>query len=73
MAEPTLHEFTAGDGYVWRYRRYTPDAAALAQVVFLHGIQSHGGWYEYSCERLRHWKKLCLPRGGVSGSRYYRG
>src|SRR5207248_7797309 len=22
-------------------------------LVFVHGIQSHGGWYEYSCERLR--------------------
>jgi alpha-beta hydrolase superfamily lysophospholipase len=25
---------------------------AKASVVCLHGIQSHGGWYEYSCGRL---------------------
>jgi alpha-beta hydrolase superfamily lysophospholipase len=24
----------------------------LATVVFLHGIQSHGGWYEHSCTQL---------------------
>jgi alpha-beta hydrolase superfamily lysophospholipase len=52
-AQFTLETFTAGDGYAWRYRRYTPDGPAAAQVVFLHGIQSHGGWYEHSCERLR--------------------
>ena len=52
-AKFTVEPFTAGDGYAWRYRRFTPDGAAAAQVVFLHGIQSHGGWYEHSCERLR--------------------
>ncbi len=25
---------------------------ARARVVCIHGIQSHGGWYEYSCRRL---------------------
>src|SRR5437016_941754 len=45
--------FTAGDGYRWHYRRY--EAAGprrLAHVVFLHGIQSHGGWYEETCRYL---------------------
>jgi alpha-beta hydrolase superfamily lysophospholipase len=49
----TVAEHTAGDGYRWRYRRYEPAGTPRAHVVFLHGIQSHGGWYEYSCERLR--------------------
>lgn len=56
MAEPTpatIEEFTAGDGYRWRYRRYFPAGTPRAQVVCLHGIQSHGSWYEHSCERLR--------------------
>ena len=52
MAEPTLHAFTANDGYVWRYRRYEPAGPPRAEVVALHGIQSHGGWYEQSCAQL---------------------
>jgi alpha-beta hydrolase superfamily lysophospholipase len=45
-------EFTAGDGYRWRYRLYPTPGPARAEVVCIHGIQSHGGWYEYSCTRL---------------------
>ena len=44
--------FTAGDGYRWRYRRYAAVGPARADVVGLHGIQSHAGWYEHSCTRL---------------------
>jgi alpha-beta hydrolase superfamily lysophospholipase len=44
--------FTAGDGYRWTYRRYTAVGPARADVVCLHGIQSHAGWYENSCTRL---------------------
>ena len=47
----SIEEHTASDGYRFRYRRY--DAAApRAQVVFVHGIQSHAGWYERSCTLL---------------------
>lgn len=49
----SIEEFTAGDGYCWRYRRYQSENPPRAEVAFLHGIQSHGGWYEYSCTRLR--------------------
>jgi alpha-beta hydrolase superfamily lysophospholipase len=55
-AEPVpckIATFTASDRYVWHYRRFDPAGAARADLVFLHGIQSHGGWYEYSCGRLR--------------------
>jgi alpha-beta hydrolase superfamily lysophospholipase len=48
----TLETFTAGDGYRWRYRRYPAAGTERARVVGLHGIQSHGGWYEHSCGRL---------------------
>jgi alpha-beta hydrolase superfamily lysophospholipase len=48
----TTETHTAGDGYVWRYRRYEADGTERGRVVSLHGIQSHGGWYEYSCRRL---------------------
>jgi alpha-beta hydrolase superfamily lysophospholipase len=45
-------EFTAGDGYRWRYRRYQPAQSPRAHVVCIHGIQSHAGWYTGSCTRL---------------------
>jgi alpha-beta hydrolase superfamily lysophospholipase len=48
----TLVEHKASDGYRWRYRRYSPTGPPHARVVFIHGIQSHAGWYEYSCTRL---------------------
>jgi alpha-beta hydrolase superfamily lysophospholipase len=55
----TVETFTAGDGYCWRYRRYEPPAnAPLGRVVCVHGIQSHGGWYEHSCQ--------CLAGSGFS-------
>ena len=57
MADPgpgfTIEEFRAGDGYRWHYRRYVPPSLPRAHVVCIHGIQSHGGWYEHSCDRLR--------------------
>jgi alpha-beta hydrolase superfamily lysophospholipase len=52
LAEPPLSAFTAGDGYVWRYRRYEPTGPSRASVVALHGIQSHGGWYGQTCSAL---------------------
>jgi alpha-beta hydrolase superfamily lysophospholipase len=48
----TIEPFTAFDGYTWLYRHYPPNGEALANVVFIHGIQSHGGWYTYSSTRL---------------------
>jgi alpha-beta hydrolase superfamily lysophospholipase len=48
----TFHTFTAGDGYRWVYRQYPAGGVVRGEVVCLHGIQSHGGWYEYSCGRL---------------------
>jgi alpha-beta hydrolase superfamily lysophospholipase len=51
---PTLYSHTASDGYVFHYRRWLPlsDAPRRGRVVCLHGIQSHGGWYEQSCQHL---------------------
>jgi alpha-beta hydrolase superfamily lysophospholipase len=56
----SIEEFTATDGYRWRYRRYPAVGAVRAELVFIHGIQSHGGWYEHSCTQL--------ARGGFSVS-----
>jgi alpha-beta hydrolase superfamily lysophospholipase len=48
----TIEEFKASDGYRLRYRRYQIPGPARAEVLFIHGIQSHAGWYEYSCSQL---------------------
>ena len=42
----TVETFTAGDGYVWRYRRFLAAGPARGELVIIHGVQSHGGWYE---------------------------
>ena len=55
MADPppyTVETFTASDGYCWRYRHYPAVGTPRAEVVMIHGIQSHAGWYEFSCRRL---------------------
>jgi alpha-beta hydrolase superfamily lysophospholipase len=45
-------EHQTGDGYVWKYRKYAAIEEPRAIVVFIHGIQSHSGWYENSCTQL---------------------
>lgn len=49
-----VKEFDASDGYRWRYRNYpVPENARIrGRVIFLHGIQSHAGWYEHSSAAL---------------------
>src|SRR5216683_2185191 len=47
-----IEEFRASDGYAFRYRRFVPTERIKGQLVCVHGIQSHGGWYEYSCGQL---------------------
>ena len=47
-----IREFTASDGYVWKYRHYCDPGETKARVIFLHGIQSHSGWYVRLCSAL---------------------
>jgi alpha-beta hydrolase superfamily lysophospholipase len=47
-----LGTFKASDGYELVYRAYPAKAPQRAQVVIIHGIQSHAGWYEGSCRAL---------------------
>jgi alpha-beta hydrolase superfamily lysophospholipase len=47
-----LRTYTVSDGYRCYYRDYPAASAPRGQVVFVHGIQSHAGWYEHSCRRL---------------------
>ena len=48
----TVESFITGDGYRCQYRRYAPAGTPRAEVVCIHGIQSHAGWYEHSCTAL---------------------
>jgi alpha-beta hydrolase superfamily lysophospholipase len=52
LADPILLTHVAGDGYRWKYRQYDPPGPPRGRVVCVHGIQSHGGWYDHSCRRL---------------------
>jgi alpha-beta hydrolase superfamily lysophospholipase len=62
---PLLLSATAGDGYKWKYCRYFvrigkpvrgawkgEDTSRFGELVILHGIQSHSGWYRRTCGEL---------------------
>jgi alpha-beta hydrolase superfamily lysophospholipase len=70
-----IEVYTASDGYRCHYRRYPPCGAAKGQVVYVHGIQSHGGWYEYSSARLAQegWAVSFLDRRGAGLNEEARG
>lgn len=48
----TPRTYTVGDGSLLHYRDYPASGSPRGRVVFVHGIQSHAGWYEHSCRRL---------------------
>ena len=51
-AASTSSTFAASDGYPLALPALWPAGEPRATVVCIHGIQSHGGWYEYSCQQL---------------------
>jgi alpha-beta hydrolase superfamily lysophospholipase len=48
----SVGEHSSSDNYRWKYRRYGAPQTPRASVVFVHGLQSHAGWYDYSCTEL---------------------
>jgi alpha-beta hydrolase superfamily lysophospholipase len=50
--QPVLATFTSSDGCRWHYRKFVPPGAPTARIMFIHGIQSHGGWYPRSCAKI---------------------
>jgi alpha-beta hydrolase superfamily lysophospholipase len=57
VSEPTTNPdggrieiIRVSDGYNFYFRHYPAVGAPRARLVFLHGIRSHGGWYNRSCE-----------------------
>src|SRR5262245_4217124 len=70
-----VETFAASDGYQLHYRRYPVVGRQRGQVVALHGIQSHGGWYTGSCQHLARagWEVLFLDRRGSGLNEQARG
>ncbi len=75
MPEPRTESWTASDGYAWKYRRYDPVGSPRGEVVALHGIQSHGGWYQTSSHFLAEhgWGVSFLDRRGSGLNEHARG
>jgi acylglycerol lipase len=49
---PRIEFYDAKDGRRLAVRTWETASAPRAHAIFLHGISSHGGWYERSCEYL---------------------
>jgi alpha-beta hydrolase superfamily lysophospholipase len=49
---PRIDFYDAKDGRRLAVRNYDAADTPRAHVILLHGISSHGGWYERSCEYL---------------------
>lgn len=43
---------SASDGYILRCRVWEPSSSSKGDILYIHGIQSHSGWYEESSQRL---------------------
>ncbi len=53
LSAPEVQRWTFSDGYSAAGRVWAPpDGRAARLILYLHGIQSHGGWYEWSASRL---------------------
>lgn len=53
MTNAVEEEFIASDGYRLQGRVWHPENQQVRVIlVMLHGIQSHSGWYEASCQQL---------------------
>lgn len=77
LTPPSPGQWTMSDGYVLRGRVWAGPPRPRTCVLYFHGIQSHGGWYEWSASVLasagcavvlpdRRGSGLCAPpRGDV--------
>lgn len=53
LSPPRRQVWTLSDGYRLAGRVWPPtDAAPTRAILYVHGIQSHGGWYEWSASIL---------------------
>lgn len=75
MTTARILAFRASDGYEWRYRQYDPVGESVGHIVALHGIQSHGAWYQATNQWLveRGWRLSFLDRRGCGLNESARG
>ena len=75
MDDAPTRPFVASDRYTWHYRRFVRSGPVRGTLIGLHGIQSHGGWYSESCDRLAQQGFLVefLDRRGCGTCREARG
>ena len=61
-----IQSFLTSGEYKLHYRHYHSAGIPKATIVFIHGIQSHGGWYETSCKKFAQagYRVLFLDRRG---------
>jgi acylglycerol lipase len=65
---PQFHSWKLSDGYEVQGRVWAPAQTVRTVVLYLHGIQSHGGWYAGSAANLAgHGLGVILPDRRGSG------
>ncbi len=74
VTSPTIESIRLSDGYEVAVRWWLPDQPRGA-ILYLHGIESHGGWYEGSGSFLaeRGWAILMPDRRGSGRNTVARG
>lgn len=70
-----ISSFLTSGGYKLHYRDFHPIGISKGTIVFIHGIQSHGGWYETSCKKFAQagYRVLFLDRRGSGLNEVSRG
>ena len=70
-----ISSFITSGGYKLHYRHFHSVGMSKGTIVFIHGIQSHGGWYETSCKKLAQsgYRVLFLDRRGSGLNEVSRG
>jgi alpha-beta hydrolase superfamily lysophospholipase len=70
-----ISAFITSGGYKLHYRHFQPVGMSKGTIVFIHGIQSHGGWYETSCKKFAQagYRVLFLDRRGSGLNEVSRG
>ena len=70
-----ISSFITSGGYKLHYRHFYPVGIIKGTIVFIHGIQSHGGWYETSCKKFAQagYRVLFLDRRGSGLNEVSRG